>query len=184
MPIQTTAAYRGSQPSFLLDAFFRGPLVASGIFCDRKRRVRNRFFMHMRGDWEGKRGTLEERFTFVDDQGQSSHAERIWKLEQIDATNFRGTAQGSAGDIVGIAEGAAEGYAMHWRYTVRQPVGDKAYNLRTDDRMYLLGPNHVINHSRMHFLGFFVGEAIIEIHRLPADEIEAVAGYPNPETYR
>ncbi|WP_308389277.1 DUF3833 family protein [Acidithiobacillus sp. AMEEHan] len=184
MSINSTAAYRGTLPRFTLDGFFSGPLVASGVFCDRKRRVRNRFFMNMLGNWEGKRGTLEERFTFLDDQGNSSHAERVWKLEQIDERNFRGTAAGSAGDIVGIAEGSAEGYAMHWQYTVRQPVGDKAYNLRTDDRMYLLGPQHVINHSRMHFFGFFVGEAIIEIHRLGADELDAVRGHPRPETYR
>ncbi|MEY2342115.1 DUF3833 family protein [Acidithiobacillus sp. IBUN Pt1247-S3] len=184
MTITSTKTYARSTPEFLLDQFFSGPMAASGIFCDRNRRVRNRFFMHLFGAWQGDQGTLEERFTFLDDQGTCTHAERVWKLEMLDHKNFRGTAKGSAGDLVGLAEGASEGYAMHWRYTVRQPVGDKQYNLRTDDRMFLLDDNHVANHSRMHFWGIFVGEAIIEIHRLPAEMAERVRSYPQPGEYQ
>lgn len=184
MTVDSTRAYAKGVPEFPLDQFFSGPLAASGIFCDRRGRVRNRFFMHLFGEWQGETGTLEERFTFLDDQGANSHAERIWNLQITDRKNFRATAKGSAGDLVDIAEGASEGYAMHWRYTVRQPVGGKFYNLRTDDRMYRLDADHVTNHSRMRFWGIFIGEAIIEIHRLPASMAELARTYPQPGEYR
>ncbi|WP_248884766.1 DUF3833 family protein [Igneacidithiobacillus siniensis] len=184
MPQKTTHAYTQTVPTFRLDEFFSGPLAASGIFVDRRRRVRNRFFMHLFGEWAGSYGTLEEYFTFLDDHGHVTHADRIWKLEILNQNSFRGTAKGNAGDLVGMAEGSSEGYAMHWRYTVRQPVGDKHYNLRTDDRMYRLNDTCVTNHSRMHFMGIFVGEAIIEIHRLPDACSDQARTYPAPGDYR
>jgi len=159
-------SYGQSVPEFRLDGFFRGPSVATGIFQDRRGRVRNRFVMHLLGDWEGERGSLSERFLFLDDRGQATTAERLWQLRLEDDDHFIGTARGSAGDIVGEATGERLGYAMHWRYRVRQPVGDKFYTLSADDWMYLIDTDHVINRTRMFFLGFFIGEVSIEIHRL------------------
>jgi len=174
--------YDGSLPEFHLDRFFDGPSVATGIFQDRSGRVRNRFVMHLLGSWQGERGSLSERFLFLDDRGESRTAERLWQLQLQGPGKFVGTARGSAGDIVGQAHGECLGYAMHWRYHVRQPVGDRFYTLGADDWMYLIDADHVINRTRMFFLGFFVGSVSIEIHRL-ADTPEnrvAMEEYPRP----
>lgn len=172
--------YGNSSPEFRLDQFFDGPSVATGIFQDRSGRVRNRFVMHLLGTWQGERGSLSERFLFLDDRGQTTTAERIWQLKLEDHGHFVGTAKGSAGDIVGEAKGESLGYAMHWRYVVRQPVGGKFFKLRADDWMYLIDADHVINRTRMFFLGFFIGEVSIEIHRLEntPDNRAAMAQYP------
>ncbi len=159
-------SYANSLPVFRLEEFFDGPSVATGVFQDRNGRIKNRFIMHLLGSWQGKHGQLLEKFLFLDDLQQGSTAERKWELELRDAGHFVGKAKGSAGDILGTAQGESQGYAMHWRYTVRQPVGKKFYPLRADDWMYLLDTEHVINRTRMYYHFFYVGEVSIEIHRL------------------
>ncbi len=159
--------YESSLPVFKINKFFNGPAVATGIFQDRSGKVVNRFIMHLLGTWQTESvGSLSEKFLFLDNAGKASHAERLWQLQVTDAHTFTATAQGSAGDVVGVAHGEAEGFAMRWRYTVRQPVGKRFFNLRVDDWMYLIDEDHLINRSKMRFLGFFVGDVSIEIHRL------------------
>jgi len=160
--------YRDTSPVFRINDFFNGPAVATGIFQNRSGLVVNRFVMHLLGTWQTESlGSLSEKFLFLDNMGKASHAERLWQLQIQDQHHFTGTAQGSAGDIVGTARGVAEGFAMRWRYTVRQPVGQRFYNLNADDWMYLLDADHVINRTKLSFWGFRVGTVSIEIHRLP-----------------
>lgn len=159
--------YESSLPVFHINQFFNGPAVATGVFQDRSGKVVNRFIMYLLGTWQTDSvGSLSEKFLFLDNDGKASHAERLWQLQVTGAHKFTATAQGSAGDIVGLAQGEAEGFAMRWRYTVRQPVGKRFFNLRVDDWMYLIDRDHVVNRSKMRFLGFFVGDVSIEIHRL------------------
>ncbi|MBN2679429.1 DUF3833 family protein [Acidithiobacillus montserratensis] len=159
--------YASTLPLFQLHHFFNGPSVATGIFQDRSGKVVNRFIMHLLGTWQSESvGSLSEKFLFLDNDGKATHAERVWQLQVTGEHTFAATAQGSAGDIVGVAQGEAEGFAMRWRYTLRQPVGKRFFHLRVDDWMYLIDKDHVINRSKMRFWGFFVGDVSIEIHRL------------------
>ena len=106
--------YAAEKPLLDLKTYFSGELVAHGLFTDRAGKVARRFVVQMTGTWQGKNGTLDERFTYSD----GSTERRIWRL--TDEGNGRWT--GRADDVVGVAEGQSAGNALNWRYTLKLPV--------------------------------------------------------------
>ena len=122
------ADYATERPAFDLRQYFDGELVAHGLFTDRSGKVVRRFVVQMNGTWQGREGTLDERFTYSDGQTQR----RVWRL--TDEGGGRWT--GRADDVVGVAEGLAAGNALNWRYTLKLPVNDSVYEVQFDDWMY------------------------------------------------
>lgn len=160
----TPQDYAGGQPAFSLQSFFDGPLVAEGIFQNRAGKSISRFRVHMLGSWRGNEGRLDELFTYRDGMPQQG---RIWRLQQLDEQRFEGTADGSAGPVVGKATGEAQGFALHWDYRVDLPVGERTVRVHFDDWMWRLDRDTVINRSIVSKLGVRVGEATLVIRRLP-----------------
>ena len=142
--------YKGSKPDLDLQEYFTGPIKAWGLVQDRKGHVTRRFDVTMNGSWEGDTGTLEEHFDYYD--GKSD--KRIWKIKKL----ANGQYEGSAGDIIGKAQGNVEGSAMRWAYVMDLPVGDKTYKITFDDWMFLMNDGVLINRSYLKKFGITVAE--------------------------
>ncbi|MEY2342135.1 DUF3833 domain-containing protein [Acidithiobacillus sp. IBUN Pt1247-S3] len=158
--------YAHTQPKFSLRQFFNGPLIATGMFQNRSGKVVNRFTVRMMGSWQGNTGTLDEYFTYIANDGKITHAQRVWHLQDDGDHHFSGSAVGSAGDVKS-AQGDAYGFALHWSYDVKQPVGKSYYNLHADDWMYMISPDVVVDKTDVTWYGLHAGDITLEMHKLP-----------------
>jgi hypothetical protein len=149
----TPADYAAEKPVLDLKTYFNGPLVAHGIFTDRAGKVARRFTVQMTGTWNGRNGTLDERFTYSDGKTER----RVWRLQ--DEGNGRWT--GRADDVVGVAEGRASGNALNWRYTLALPVDGTVYEVQFDDWMYLMDERVMLNKAVMSKFGIRLGEVTL-----------------------
>jgi len=142
--------YKGSAPPLDLQEYFTGPIKAWGIVQDHKGHVKRRFDVTMVGTWTGDVGTLEEEFKYYDGETQK----RTWTIKKTAQNQYEGT----AGDILGKADGEVNGGAMRWAYQMDLPVGDKTYKITFDDWMFLMNDGILINRSYLKKFGFTVAE--------------------------
>ena len=149
--------YAGTTPVLKLEEFFNGPLVAYGMIQDRSGQVTQRFEVEMVGTWDGPEGVLDEQFVWDDGRKE----ERIWYLTKVGENRYNGTAS----DVVGVAEGTVQGHALHWVYKLQVPVGERTLNITLDDWMFLIDENRLINRTEMRYFGFRVGEITLYIER-------------------
>jgi len=153
----TPADYAAEKPLLDLKTYFNGELVAHGIFTDRSGKVTRRFTVQMTGTWQGRNGTLDERFTYSDGKTER----RVWRLQ--DEGNGRWT--GRADDVVGVAEGQSAGNALNWRYTLALPVDGKVYEVQFDDWMYLMDDRVMLNKAVMSKFGIRLGEVTLSFYK-------------------
>lgn len=151
--------YQDSKPEFSLKEYFNGDLTAWGVVQDYSRKLTKRFCVDINASWNANKGTLNELFYFNDGSRQS----RIWQIE----VNPDGTVTGTAGDVVGVAKGAASGSAFHWTYTLSVPIDSTVYDFAIDDWMYQLDAMRVMNRSYMQKLGVTVAEFSIFFDKTP-----------------
>ncbi|MBV1788170.1 DUF3833 domain-containing protein [Marinobacterium sp. D7] len=150
--------YRNSQPALEPSTFFNGQLQAVGIVQNRSGEVTRRFTANIAAEWDGHRGVLDEQFQFNDGEEQW----RCWRLEQQ-----AGRLTGTAGDVVGEAEGTIAGNTLNWQYVLRVALDDgDSIDLSLDDWLYLVSEDHLINRTRMTKFGFDLGEITLSIHRI------------------
>ncbi len=149
--------YGKTSPQFTLETFFNGKLTAWGTFQDYSNKVIRRFRVDMHGSWQGSKGILDEDFFYDDGETQK----RIWYLEKVGKHQYTG----KANDIIGIAKGAVQGFALNWHYTIALPVGDTTYTVQFNDWMYLIDSNHVINRATISKWGIPVGEVTLFIQK-------------------
>ncbi|MEM6603728.1 MAG: DUF3833 domain-containing protein [Pseudomonadota bacterium] len=142
--------YKGTKPQADLKAFFTGPVKAWGIIQDWRGDVVSRFDVDMQGSWKGNIGTLEEDFVYYDGSTQR----RVWTITQKKDGKYIGTAS----DIIGEAEGATNGSALRWAYSMDVPVDDTTYRLYFDDWMWMMNDGVLINRSYLKKFGFTVAE--------------------------
>ena len=147
------SVYSDDKPELNLKDFFDGHIYALGIVEDRNRKVINRFKVYIKASWNGKVATLDEDFVYAD----GSTSKRIWKLKNIGKGSF----EGQAGDVKGLAIGKVSGNTFHFEYTLNLPVGDTTYEVHFDDWMYLLDNNTLMARTYMSKWGFDVGEVTI-----------------------
>ena len=152
--------YASEKPVLDLRTYFNGTLDAYGIFTDRSGEVVKRFVVVMRCQWNGDDGVLDEDFTYSDGTTQK----RVWRMKHLGNGRFSGTAD----DVVGAAQGEQQGNAFRWGYTLRQPVGDKVYEVQFDDWMYLMNDRVMLNKAVMSKFGVRLGEVTLSfVKRLP-----------------
>ncbi len=142
--------YEEQMPKADIKEFFDGPIKAWGIIQDRSGNVLSKFDVDMVGKWNGDVGTLEEDFHYYDGKTQK----RIWTISSLG----NGKYEGSAGDIIGKAEGQEHGNMIYWEYTMDVPVDDTTYRLKFDDYMWAMNDGVVINRSYFKKFGFTVAE--------------------------
>lgn len=154
------AQYASEKPVLDLRTYFNGTLDAYGIFTDRSGQVVKRFIVVMRCQWNGDDGVLDEDFTYADGTTQK----RVWRMKHLGNGRFSGTAD----DVVGTAQGEQQGNAFRWGYTLRQPVGDKVYEVQFDDWMYLMDDRVMLNKAVMSKFGIRLGEVTLSFVKRPA----------------
>lgn len=153
----TPADYAAEKPALDLSAYFNGHVTAHGLFSDRSGKVLRRFTVRMNCAWQGDEGVLDEAFSYSD--GKSER--RVWHLKKLPGGRYTGT----AGDVVGTAQGQEAGNAFQWSYTLKLPVGDSAYEMQFNDWMYLIDEHVMLNKAVMSKLGLRLGEVTLAFHK-------------------
>ncbi|MCL1043955.1 hypothetical protein BCU84_02685 [Shewanella sp. 10N.286.51.B7] len=150
--------YDKTTPVLNLKTFFDGQLTASGIVQDYSGTVTRKFTVTMEASWQGDEGVINEWFIYDDGEKQT----RIWKITDLG----NGKYQGTANDILGIAEGEARGSALRWAYDMNLVVDDSEYEVHFDDWMFLVDENTIINKSDIIKFGITVAEVTLVIQKV------------------
>lgn len=143
------------KPDFRPERFFAGKSEAWGIFEDRFGKLRASFKVQIDGQWNPQTQTLVLTEDFVYDDGKTE--QRVWTLVKKDENSYEGT----AGDVIGTAEGLAYGNAMNWRYDFRMKVGDTQFSVNFNDWMFQMDERVMINRASVTKLGVEIGSASI-----------------------
>lgn len=151
--------YRGQSPTLELREYFEGRTEAWGMFQKRSGEVVKRFHVVINGHSEGERLILDEEFTYSD----GTTDKRVWTL----TPQGEGRWQGTAGDVVGVAQGEVAGNAFHWRYVLRLPVDGKVYEVHMDDWMYLIDEQTLVNRTVMSKFGVELGQVTVFFRKQP-----------------
>jgi hypothetical protein len=154
---QKLSDYDNTKPPFDIESYFTGPLKAWGLVQDRKGRVVRRFDVALEGKWEDGVGVLDEYFDYYDGEKQR----RVWTIRKVGGNNYEGTAS----DILSVAEGKIAGSAMRWRYQMDLPVGDTSYRITFDDWLYQMNDGILINRSYLKKFGITVAELTLVMQK-------------------
>ncbi len=152
-------AYRDEKPALDLFRYFEGAVDGWGVFTDRSNKVVRRFTVAVKGTVAGDTLTLEEDFSYSD----GTKSKRVWSIARLDAHRFTGT----AGDVVGRAQGEARGNALRWTYVLALEVDGRTWHVDFDDWMYLQDETVMLNRSRMSKFGFALGELTLAFRKRP-----------------
>jgi hypothetical protein len=147
------AVYAKETPKLDLRTYFNGTIDAWGVFQDRSGKVVRRFTVTMKCTWQGDVGVLDEDFVYSD----GTKEKRVWTIRKLPDGRYVGT----AGDVVGEAQGVASGNALNWKYTLALPVDGKVYNVQFDDWMYLIDDKVMLNRAVMSKFGIRLGEVLL-----------------------
>ena len=147
---QNLDGYASEKPLLDLAQYFNGKIDAHGVFQDRGGQIVKRFTVLMDCTWKGNEGVLDEAFTYSD----GTTERRIWRLTKHADGRYTGT----AGDVVGTANGQTRGNAFRWNYTLALPVDGKVYHVDLDDWMYLIDDRVMLNRATMSKFGVRLGE--------------------------
>jgi hypothetical protein len=153
--------YSDMKPTFTLEDYFQGRLMAHGVVKNRSGKVIRYFNATIDASWDANGvGTLDEHFVFNDGEKQ----QRVWTLKPDGTRQHSGT----AGDVIGAADINAAGNAVFLSYVLRIPYNDDTLDITVDDRMYRVSDSIVLNESRLLKLGIEVGSILLVIERGPA----------------
>lgn len=162
--------FKGREPKLDLFQYFDGTSRAWGIFEDRFGRVRREFTVDIVGRREGADGlVLEEDFVYADGERER----RVWRLKRT----APGTYEGRADDVIGTAQGRAEGNALNWRYTLALKVGTSTWNVDFNDWMFLQPDGVLINRARVSKWGLEIGQVTLSFQRAGARAALLATGY-------
>ena len=149
--------YAAEKPVLDLRQYFTGTVDAYGIFTDRSGKVVKRFTVEMTCTWTGapgaEVGVLDEAFTYSD----GTKDRRVWTLTRGADGKYTGT----AGDVLGVANGEVKGNAFRWGYTLKLPVDGKIIEVQFDDWMYQMTDKVMLNKAEMSKYGFKLGEVTL-----------------------
>ena len=145
-------------PALALEEFFEGETVAFGIFEDRFGDVKRQFRVHIIGEVEGNRLTLDESFLYDDGE----QAKRVWTITN-QGKNADGMVQyaGKAADIAGTAHGMIAGNALNWSYDIDLVTDDGAFRVHFDDWIYKQHDQVAINRAYISKFGVDVGSVTL-----------------------
>ncbi len=143
------ADYAAEAPALDLKTYFSGTVDGWGYVKDRSDKVVRRFTVEITCTWKGNEGTLDERFSWSDGIKET----RIWKIRK-DGNRYIGT----AGDVVGEAQGVASGNALQWNYVLKLPPAQGSYEVNMDDWMWLIDDKTLANQTVMTKFGLKFAE--------------------------
>ena len=96
---------------------------------------------------------LDEAFTYSD----GTTDRRVWKLQRQPDGRYTGT----AGDVLGEANGQESGNAFRWGYTLKLPVDGRTIEVQFDDWMYLMTDKVMLNKAAMSKFGIHLGDVTL-----------------------
>ncbi len=155
---QNIQTYQNTKPALDMHEFFSGHIDGYGMFQGRNGEVKKRFTVDIEATHEGDNViVLDEKFDWAD----GSQSQRIWRLTQQPNGQWTGT----AGDVIGQAQGEVVGNAFHWQYVLNLPVNDKTYQVNFDDWMYLVTEDVMLNRAVMSKFGVELGSVTLSMQR-------------------
>ena len=149
--------YRDEKPVLDLFGYFDGTVDGWGVFTDRSNKVVKRFKVVIKGAVAGDTLTLDEDFSYSD----ATKSKRVWTITRHDANRFTGTAT----DVVGSAQGQAQGNALRWTYVLALDVDGRTWHVDFDDWMYLQDDTVMLNRTRMSKFGVTLGELTLAFRK-------------------
>ena len=165
-----------TEPEFSLIDFFEGDSLAYGIFEDRFGTLQRRFKVNISGqktqeEIAGKsisKIILTEDFLYEDGEQQ----QRIWIISKDILDNGIEYYRGSAGDVIGTAEGGALGSAFFWQYDVDLNISENNLRVRFSDWIYQMDDYIAINKATVSKFGIEIGVVtIVFVRGAPASVI-------------
>lgn len=154
--------FDGTTPEFRIEEYFLGETRAWGIFEDRFGRLRRQFTVDITGTMEGDEIVLDEHFDYAD--GEKDR--RVWRIKILEDGRY----EGRADDVVGVANGAVNGNALHWYYDLNLKVGERTVQVHFDDWMFLQPDGVLINRARVSKWGIEIGEVTLSFKKPDAAE--------------
>ena len=176
--------YQQRTPAFALDEYLSGHLVAWGMVQDYSNEMTRHFCVVIHGQWQQDgdvhRGVIDEQFYFDDGE----HTTRVWELIRREEQG-KITYTGTAGDVIGEAQGAESGNAFHWQYRLNIPIANSdgsrsVMAFDVDDWMYRLDEHRVFNRSTLNKLGVQLGEITLFFDKTASPE-ECLVSNGNPQ---
>ena len=149
--------YATEKPKLLMEDYFNGKIKAHGLLMNRSGDVTKRFVVFMDMSWSGNTGTLKEDFEW----SNGEKTKRVWTVKKLGSGKY----EGSADDVIGVADGTSSGNAFHWAYKLRVPNDGTTYKISFDDRMYLVDEKVLINEATMYWYGIRVGKILISFNK-------------------
>ncbi len=160
---QNIQTYQNAKPTLDMHEFFSGQIDGYGMFQGRSGEVKKRFTVDIDATHEGDDViVLDEKFNWAD----GTKSQRIWRLTR----QANGQWTGTAGDVIGEANGEVAGNAFHWQYVLDLPVDDKTYKVNFDDWMYLVSEDVMLNRAVMSKFGVELGSVTLSMHRKSAND--------------
>lgn len=144
-------------PVFDPRVFFDGRVRAWGIVQDWRGRLARSFVVDIDGQHDGEAIVLDERFVYDDGERDT----RTWRI----VPTAPGAYTGVANDIIGSADGVAQGNAMRWRYAMDLTVEGRRYRVKFDDWMWQLDDDTLVNRSYVRKFGVTVAEVTLFMRR-------------------
>ena len=165
-----------TQPEFSLIDFFEGDSLAYGIFEDRFGTLQRRFKVNISGqktqeEIAGKsisKIILTEDFLYEDGEQQ----QRVWTISKDVLDDGVEYYRGSAGDVIGTAEGGASGSACFRQYEVDLNISENDLRVRFSDWIYQMDDYIAINKATVSKFGIEIGVVtIVFVRGAPASLI-------------
>ncbi len=148
-----------SPQTLLIEDYFNGHTTAHGLFEDRFGTVRRQFVVEIDGTRVGDTLTLDEHFLYNDGETER----RVWTIKKLSPGHYEGT----AGDVVGVAEGQAMGNALRWAYHLNLKTGSSTTEVAFDDWMFLEPGNVLLNHAHVRKWGVEIGDVFLSFSKRP-----------------
>lgn len=137
--------------------YFQGETIAYGLFEDRFGNIRRQFTVAITGTVSGNQLTLEEDFLYEDGDIEN----RTWVIHREQESIYSGT----AGDVVGKAEGIQNKTGFTWRYEMLLKISGRSYKVKFDDRMFLMPNNILLNRAVVKKFGIKLGTVFISFSK-------------------
>ncbi len=158
LPIEKFA---GSGPSFDPVTFWTGHTHSWGVLENRFGAPTQIVTTDCVGTAEGADGLHMVQHL---DVGDGTPQTRDWHMRRLGGGTFAATAN----DIVGTAQGQADGRAFHWSWVLQTKPGDSLYDVTMDQWMYLMDDVGMVNRTTIRKLGVILAEVTEQFSRDPA----------------
>jgi hypothetical protein len=101
---------------------------------------------------------LDERFIYSDGERE----QRVWTIDKQDDNNYSGT----AGGVVGVAQGKSFGNALNWAYDFNLKVGDSTFQVHFNDWMFLQPDGMMLNKAEVSKWGVHLGTVTLAFRQV------------------